>query len=94
MTESHIASITKALGRIEKHLDRQDDRFDTCDGRFNGIDGRLNTLSETIQGVGEHLDTHVSGPGTKKTAVTGGGAGALVTAVVLAIFEGLKRLHV
>jgi len=87
MTESQIASITKALGRIEKHLDRQDERFDHCDERFGLIDQRLD-------GIDGRLETHVTGPGTKKTAVTGGGAGALVTAVVLAIFEGLRRLHV
>ncbi len=87
MTESQIASITKALVRIDKHLGAQDDRFDHLDDRLNSCDGRLDRIDN-------RLETHVTGPGAKKTAVTGGGAGALVTAVVLAIFEGLRRLHV
>jgi hypothetical protein len=85
MTESQIAGITKALGRIEKHLDRQDERFDHQDTRFNGCDERL----DRIDG---RLETHVAGPGAKRTAATGGGVAAVVTAMILALFEGLKRL--
>jgi hypothetical protein len=85
MTESQIAGITKALGRIEKHLDRQDERFDHQDTRFNGCDERL----DRIDG---RLETHVSGPGAKRTAATGGGVAAVVTAIILGLFEGLKRL--
>jgi len=85
MTESQIAGITKALGRIEKHLDNQDRRFDGVDERFNHLDQRLT-------GIDERLDNHVAGPGAKRTAATGGGVAAVVTAIILGLFEGLKRL--
>ena len=85
MTESQIASITKALGRIEKHLGQQDDRFEHLDSRFNHLDERLT-------GIDERLDNHVAGPGAKRTAATGGGVAAVVTATILGLFEGLKRL--
>lgn len=87
MTESQIAGITRVLTRIEKHLGAQDDRFDHLDDRLNSCDSRLDRIDN-------RLETHVTGPGAKKTAVTGGGAGAVMTAVVLAIFEGLRRLGV
>lgn len=85
MTETQIAGITKSLTRIEKHLDRQDERFDHQDTRFNGCDERL----DRIDG---RLETHVAGPGAKRTAATGGGVAAVVTAIILGLFEGLKRL--
>jgi len=85
MTESQIAVITKALGRLEKHLGAQDDRFDHLDKRFNTCDDRLDSIDS-------RLETHVAGPGAKRTAATGGGVAAVVTAVILGLFEGLKRL--
>jgi len=85
MTETQIASIMKALGRVELHLGQQDDRFDHLDKRFNTCDARLDSIDS-------RLETHVSGPGTKRTAATGGGVAAVVTAIILGLFEGLKRL--
>ncbi len=87
MTESQIAQIMRGLGRLDKRMGSMDGRLDHFDERFNTIDERMGLFDE-------RLTAHCEGVGSKKTAVTGGGAGAIVTAVVLAIFEGLKRLHV
>jgi len=87
MTDSDVQSIKRSLKSIEKHLDRQDERFDHCDTRFGLLDDRLD-------GIDGRLENHVTGPGAKKTAVTGGGAGAFATAVILAVFECLRRLHI
>ena len=87
MTENQIASITKALRSIDKHLALQDGRLEHLDNRFNGSDLRLDRIDE-------RLENHVSGPGAKRTAATGGGVAAVVTAIVLAVFESLRRLHI
>jgi hypothetical protein len=87
MTDSDVQKITRSLKKIEDHLDRQDTRFDHCDTRFGLLDERLD-------GIDGRLENHVVGPGAKRTAATGGSVAAVVTTIVLAVFECLRRLHI
>ena len=78
-------------GELRHYLDT---RFDALDRRLNAIDERITqNARERLQDV-EDLNDRIDGLNgpSKRTTATSGGLAAVVSAFVIALFEGLRRI--